>query len=90
MSETLTVPVHRSSWVRFVTFCEQSAALPWIAEVKRLALGAEDDKAYRKALATEERVRDLRQRTAEILWQLEPEWCAEIPALRPWIPRALL
>ena len=88
--ETLTVPVHRSSRVRWAQFCEQSAVLPWIAEAKRLALGAEDDVAYRKAFAAEERVRALRQQNAENLWALEPDWCAELPALRPWIPRELL
>lgn len=82
-----TVPVHRSSWVRWANFCSQSAVLPWIAQVKRLALCAEDDVAYRNALTEEARIRALRQETAEKLWALEPAWCAELPALRPWTPK---
>jgi hypothetical protein len=82
-----TLPLHRISWVRWANFCAQSAALPWIVEAKRLALRAGDDVAYRSAAACEARLRELRQQTAENLWALEPDWCAELPALRPWTPK---
>lgn len=87
MGIAMALPRNRNAWVMFGTFCSQSAVLPWIRKCQRLALRAEDGEAYRHALVAEARVMALRERVAQDLWALEPEWCVDLPALSPWTPK---
>jgi hypothetical protein len=70
----------------WTSFCEQSAVLPWIRKVQRLALAAEDDTEYRHALAVYERVTRLQRCTAARRWQIDPAWCDGMVRLERFRP----
>jgi len=58
--------------------CHCRGLLPWVHEVIRLAQAAEDDDAYREALASLAHINATIDEVDAELWALDPAWAATV------------